>query len=396
MAAGLSAQINYHLSTASFPVVVLTESALLGESERTRVFEELMRLLDERGRHVLVVDLMLGAALPDAQRKCLAELTQMRGELIKAKWAGLAIVVGEPIQSKASKAASWQQALPASVPTDCFASLEGATQWAESQLRPGRASNSGSPGNQARGTRPPATGTPWRPSGAPERPSAPKRTSRLSGPNDANQVASRTSISAYLSSPPKKALKAGGPPKKTAKPRPKDLKAWLKGPRGIGVGVALLAAAILWLLTPSVDGLSFGEARAFAAAKDRLALRLRRQRVGRAEPLQSGATFARGEKLRFEIDVPARGYILILSVRQDGSAYAAGPSAGLAQAALINAGPGLVIPGSYVIDAPVGQLSLFLVGCPQPFAPKDCSGSATGLDCPDDCGVASFALNATL
>lgn len=378
MAASLAIQSAY-LSTSSFPVVVLTECDVLSDLERTQIVEQIEQLIDDRERHVLIVDLTLGSALPDSQRIYLADTFAVRKESVAAKWAGLAIVVGEPVPSNASKAVGWQKLAP--VPTEIFPTIEAATSWAENLINPGRATTSPSPipSEALRPTRP-----------RPVMTGMPERTSRQSGALDLSQTGPRTSISEYLKPTDKETQKAAAPGKSKAM----DLKTWLKGPRGVGAGVAVLLIALFLLLAPPPDGgLSSAEARSFEDTKSKLALHVKKQRDGRGSPLTSGDACDPGDKLRFEIDVPAKGYVMLLGKRSDGSVQGVGPHAGQAQGGLVAAGSGMALPGTYDLDPSATKESFYLVGCPQPFGPGDCSSSGAGLSCPPACGVAEFVVN---
>jgi len=374
-----------YLSTSDFPVVVLTEQGVLSDFERTQITEQLEGLIDERERHALVVDLTLGCALPDSQRTYIAEALEMRKLSVAEKWAALAIVVGEPLQSKLSKAASWQQLCP--VPTKVFGKLEAATSWAESQVNPGGSGRMSAPA----GTRPSRA--------MPVMSGMPDRTSRGSGDIDINaRPGERTSISEYLRPTQKDANQARDASKAKAKKnaKPEGIRGWLSNPRVIGAAVAVVASLVLWLLgPPGVGQLSSAEANKFIEAKNKFALRLTRpDKAGTtAEPLSSGGAIEPGDTVGFEIDVPTKAYVMILQSKEDGSAKGAGPWVGQANGWLVGAGSKMALPAVAAVGGSEGKEAFYLAACPQNFTASDCNSGASGLTCPEGCAVAEFVVN---
>lgn len=115
------------LDTTAFPVVVLRETAVLTDRERDEVEAALDRILDERPRHTLVLDLSDGCALPESQRESVAARADERTPVLYEKRAALAVVVRPPLLNHVPLAAYWLRVSP--VPAKVFTNLGEAMAW---------------------------------------------------------------------------------------------------------------------------------------------------------------------------------------------------------------------------------------------------------------------------
>jgi hypothetical protein len=128
--------------------------------------------------------------------------------------------------------------------------------------------------------------------------------------------------------------------------------------------------------------------------KGSLALRVHRQRGDHSEAVASGEPFAPGDRLRFEIDIPASGYVAILGIESSGKLYRAWP---LTDAATVHlaAGRGVLLDGAVSLDAAPGREVLYLVQCQDGSAPAACSSRGPGQapECGPGCQLSPFVLD---
>jgi hypothetical protein len=120
--------------------------------------------------------------------------------------------------------------------------------------------------------------------------------------------------------------------------------------------------------------------------KGGLALHVHRQRGSASEEAVSGGRFADGDRLRFVVDLPAPGQVMIQGVEATGNVYRAWPLDGAA--APLPAGPGQVLPGAVSLDGARGRELLYLVHCP---GPPTCTGAPPR--CQPGCATTAFVLD---
>lgn len=354
---------NAYLSVSDFPIVVLTESGVLSDLERTSVMERLEDLLDQAERHALVLDLTEAGPLPDKQRIYIAEAFQMRSKAIAQKWAALAVVVSGPEHLRMSKAEFWIGICPA--PGRVFSALEAATEWAQECLVPGSTQQQPTPAPVAT-PRTSRTGAITRPTEA---------TPRRSAITTPDGIAARTSV------PSPKGKQAASP----ARSHKLGRRAWM-------IATVLGLAALLLVFGPSGDGsLSSAEAKAFEELKSSVSMEVFLESAKERTPLSAGAKCAPGDKLGFGVGIPAKGHIMILGVRADASTFPVFP--GARSSSVSKSDVGARLPISYPLDSTMGKQSLHLVYCPMRFKPSDCDASPNGgLACPSECVTSSLAI----
>jgi hypothetical protein len=139
----------------------------------------------------------------------------------------------------------------------------------------------------------------------------------------------------------------------------------------------LAAAAVLLLVLRPRD-----EVR----AKGGLGLHVHRLRDGVSQEAASGERFAAGDRLRFVVDLPERGYLSIVGVEATGRSYQAWPRAGEAPR-LFPAGAGQLLGGAVALDGSTGRELLTLVHC------RSSAAACTPPRCPPGCTATSFALD---
>ncbi len=371
-----------YLSVSSFPVVVLTECGLLSDLERTTVMEFLEDLIDQSERHALIIDLTEAMPLPEKQRIYLAEAMQMRAKTIKEKWAALAVVVGGPEHLRLTKAEFWIGICP--VPGRVFPSLEAATAWAEECLGLGPVDDAAAQVS--------AEDVPE------ERVS---KTTRLPAGLRPIERGARSNKAPSVSHPapargPTPTPKAGkqGKTEDASNGQPKTGFAKL-GRRGLAALSVVAITALLLVLGPQGDGgLSSAEAAAFEKLKSGVGLRVYRTGGNGEQLLTSGDKSAPGDKLGFEVDIPAKGYMMILGVKSDASVYSVFPRPGASRASSVTFAKNQRLPISYQLDKSTGKQSFYVVYCPTRFEVNECDAAGGAkLKCPPDCASAGFAVD---
>lgn len=150
--------------------------------------------------------------------------------------------------------------------------------------------------------------------------------------------------------------------------------------------MALVAAAVVLMVV--VPGQERG-----TRLKGALALHVFRLTGDHAEEVVSGETFAPGDRIRFRVDVPEEGHVVILGVEASGTLYTAWPLAPGVQTRF-EEGNGIELPGAVSLDAQPGREILHLVHCPLEVGPPECTSGGAGEKpvCPAGCVLTSFIM----
>lgn len=121
-----------------------------------------------------------------------------------------------------------------------------------------------------------------------------------------------------------------------------------------------------------------------------------------SEEILSGTRLAPGARIRFVVDLPSEGRVLIVGREQSGALYTAWPL-GPADAAQMQrpAGPGQALPGAVALDDKPGKETLFLVHCPTATGSPEariqplCTprGPDAAPACPPECALSPFVLD---
>lgn len=182
---------------------------------------------------------------------------------------------------------------------------------------------------------------------------------------------------------------------------------WLRRLGFVVAPVAAAAAALgiaMFLGRPDPSGDPGGDPQG-TRFKGGLALHVFRQRAeptepARSEQMMSGERFKAGDRIRFTVDLPHAGVIIILGIEADGDLYVAwpDPAAGAEPAvtALTRpAGSGQELPGAVSLDASPGRETLYLVHCPDAQVVPRCTtqGATERPLCPKGCSLAPFVIN---
>jgi hypothetical protein len=122
------------LDLTRFPVAVLSERGTLSDPDRLAVTEALLALLDHRERHAVVMDLTAGTPLSSVQRTYVANLFRRRDQDMRAKWAGIGLVVQEPLLTYLPTAAFWMRISPVSARIFPTTNSIAAFEWAKRLL----------------------------------------------------------------------------------------------------------------------------------------------------------------------------------------------------------------------------------------------------------------------
>jgi hypothetical protein len=147
--------------------------------------------------------------------------------------------------------------------------------------------------------------------------------------------------------------------------------------------LALVAAAALVVIR--------AEPAQTVRAKGGLGLHVHRMRGEASEEMASGDRFAPGDRLRFAVDLPARGLVTIAGVESGGRWYQAWPAG--AGAAALPAGSGQLLSGAVSLDGSRGREALYLIHCrEQPARPCTFGGPGAPALCPAGCTASTFVL----
>lgn len=109
-------------------------------------------------------------------------------------------------------------------------------------------------------------------------------------------------------------------------------------------------------------------------SKGSVGLSVYRERGGEVELARSGEVMTRGDRLRFGIEVPKEGHVMIVGVEANGSRYVCFPSSGASHSTLVPAGRTEALPGAIELDDSSGRETLHLIYCPEAFALSDLAG----------------------
>jgi hypothetical protein len=122
------------LDLSRFPLAVVVERGTLSDADRAITTEALLELLDRPERHAIIMDLTIGAPVSSGQRSYVTEQCRMRERDIRAKWAGIGLIVQEPLLSYLPTAAFWMRVSP--VPARMFPTTNSiaAFEWAKRLL----------------------------------------------------------------------------------------------------------------------------------------------------------------------------------------------------------------------------------------------------------------------
>ncbi|WP_375767606.1 hypothetical protein NR798_38925 [Archangium gephyra] len=162
------------------------------------------------------------------------------------------------------------------------------------------------------------------------------------------------------------------------------LSGWMRRLLGPMAMVATAAVVLMMVVPGQQQG---------TRMKGALALHVFRLTGDHAEEVVSGDTFAPGDRLRFRVDVPAEGHVVVLGVESSGALYTAWPLESGVQTRL-EEGNDIELPGAVSLDAQPGRELLHLVHCPLEVGPPECTSAGAGEKpvCPEGCVMTSFIL----
>lgn len=174
--------------------------------------------------------------------------------------------------------------------------------------------------------------------------------------------------------------------------------------RAPAVATLALAAclALFFVMRPASDGTGETDGPDVIRLKGGRVLHVYRMTETGSEEILSGTRLAPGERIRFVVDLPSEGRVLIVGREQSGALYTAWPL-GPADAGQMQrpAGPGQALPGAVALDDKPGKETLFLVHCPtatgspqariQPYCTP--RGPDAAPACPPECALSPFVLD---
>jgi hypothetical protein len=105
--------------------------------------------------------------------------------------------------------------------------------------------------------------------------------------------------------------------------------------------------------------------------KGSLKLVVFREQNGRIEETFSGGNFQAGDRLRFVVDIPFDGYVLLLGIEQSGEKYLFYPAPPIQQSQKISRGKNQLLAGASRLDDSLGEEWIYLLLCSQPISLSD-------------------------
>jgi len=172
-------------------------------------------------------------------------------------------------------------------------------------------------------------------------------------------------------------------------PRPPWWRRLLAGPRlaaALGaVAAVTLAVVVPWPTASAPDGPSL-------RLKGGVGLTVHRQVADGSEVVLSGATLPAGTTLRFTVDVPVAGQLMVVDVDARGVVAVAHPQDGSQASVAIASGRDQALGSAIALDDAPGDEYLHAVLCEAPFSARDVApGHAPGeLTLPAGCTSAPF------
>jgi hypothetical protein len=165
--------------------------------------------------------------------------------------------------------------------------------------------------------------------------------------------------------------------------RPKRI--WILGGLGAAVAAGLLFM-IVWLQTvpePEIPTVR---------VKSGLGLTVFRNRQATVVELESGSSCQEGDLLRFRVDLPEDGHLMVAGVEQNGTLYSAYPI-GKSESVAVEKSVSHDLPGAARLDDSLGEEWLHLVLCPKTFSLADLSPGGRGeLRLPAGCASDSIHI----
>ena len=154
--------------------------------------------------------------------------------------------------------------------------------------------------------------------------------------------------------------------------------------------LAVVAAAAVTLLVVTREQVRPPATR----QKGSLALHVFRLAGDHAEEVVSGSSFRPGDRLRFVVDLPAKGFVTVLGVESSGALYTAWPLEP-GQGTRFEAGSGIALSGAVSLDAQPGREMLHLVLCPVEVGSPRCTSKGAGAapECPAGCVTTPFIMD---
>lgn len=176
----------------------------------------------------------------------------------------------------------------------------------------------------------------------------------------------------------------------------REKRAWWQtgtGRFGLALAGASALAGLLLIVLTGLPEPPAGE-RDTVVAKGGLSLQVHLERGGEAGPLAAEEVVHPGDRLKFQVDVPRPGHLMVLGIEADGRAYPCHPADGTDRSREVDAGKTQVLPGAIRLDDSLGEEWLHLVHCPHAFTLSQVTpGVAPGsLGVPAGCAVRSMSL----
>jgi hypothetical protein len=148
--------------------------------------------------------------------------------------------------------------------------------------------------------------------------------------------------------------------------------------------IAVAASAVLFLV-PDRDG-------AVRRKGAGLTMSVYRERGGQVEEALSGDAFAAGDRLRFEVELPHPGQLMIVGVERDGAVFRCYPPAD-DRSIRDEEVSRHVLAGAIQLDGSRGREEIHAILCDQPFSIDDVEVRSGRVVAPRNCTTAPFILD---
>jgi hypothetical protein len=172
---------------------------------------------------------------------------------------------------------------------------------------------------------------------------------------------------------------------------------WLRGGRAGWLAFAAAVGTIVLLVLPQLRAPSpqDPDSQDTVRMKGAPVLHVYLRRGEKQEEVLSGSRFQAGDGVRFVVDLPTAGQVVIVGVEASGALYTAWPRAKEGGKTALPAGKAQALPGGMTLDESAGREMLYLVHCAGAATTPECQsrGSREPPACSPGCTLSTFVLD---
>jgi hypothetical protein len=169
---------------------------------------------------------------------------------------------------------------------------------------------------------------------------------------------------------------------------------WILRRRLAAFGAAAAAvAAVLLVVVLLRSPAGHDEIRAMGG----MGLLVFREHDGGVAQAMNGERFFPGDRLRFVVDLPSAGNLMVVGLEQSGRMYMGFPADGSTSSRPVKAGRGQKLAGAIRLDESTGREWIYLVLCEKPFSLGQLRARGAGkIEVPEHCLTRSFEMKKTI